>query len=59
MLLTVDDIPEIRRVIWLCREFRKDATARGDYRMEIFAESMARSARKRYREALTLLRCAH
>jgi hypothetical protein len=59
MLLTVDDIPDIRRVIWICREFRKDATASGDYHMEIFSESLVRSARKRYREALALLRCAH
>ena len=59
MNITVDDIPDLRRVIWLCREFRKDATERGDYRMEIFAESMIRSARKRYWDALARLRCAH
>jgi hypothetical protein len=59
MILTVDDIPEMRKLIWLCREFRKDATVRKDYHMEVFAESMTRSARTRYRTALALLRCPH
>jgi len=56
---TVDDIPELRQVIWLCRQFRQEASRRGDWRAEIFAERQTRTARQRYKTALRWLRCSH
>ena len=56
---TVDDIPELRQVIWLCRQFRQEASRRGDWRAEIFAERQTRTARQRYKAALRWLRCSH
>jgi hypothetical protein len=59
MFISVDDIPDLRRNIWLCRQFRQEATNRRDWRGEIFAERQYRSARKRYKTAVRLLRCPH
>ncbi len=59
MFITVDDIPDLRRNIWLCRQFRQEATSRRDWRGEIFAENQYRSARKRYKAAIQMLRCSH
>lgn len=56
---TVDDIPELRQIIWLCRQFRQEASRRGDWRAEIFAERQLRTARQRYKAALSWLRCSH
>jgi hypothetical protein len=56
---TVDDIPELRQIIWLCRQFRQEASRRGDWRAEIFAERQTRTARQRYKAALRWLRCSH
>lgn len=59
MFISVDDIPDLRKNIWLCRQFRQEATVRRDSRGEIFAERQYRSARQRYKNALRLLRCSH
>ncbi len=59
MLVTVDDILDLRRNVLLCRQFRQEMTTRRDWRSEIFAERQCRSARQRYRAAVRLLRCPH
>ncbi|MDR3404741.1 MAG: hypothetical protein P4L99_19715 [Chthoniobacter sp.] len=59
MVYTVDDIPQLRRNIWICRQFRQDGTRRGDWHYEIFAEVQMRIAQRRYKTALRLLRCSH
>ncbi len=41
---------DLRRCIYLCRMFRKDAIRRGDWSSEIFAESQLVKARKKYRD---------
>ena len=59
MVYTVDDIPQLRRNVWLCRQFRQDATRRGDWHYEVFAEAQMRIAQRRYKSALRWLRCSH
>jgi hypothetical protein len=59
MMVTVDDIPDLRRNLWLCRQFRQEMTLRRDWRSEVFAERQCRSARKRYKDAIRWLRCSH
>ncbi len=59
MQVTVDDIPDLRRNVWLCRQFRQEMTSRRDWRSEVFAETQYRSARRRYKAAINWLRCSH
>lgn len=59
MLYTVDDIPDLRRNVWLCRQFRQEAARRGNWKDEVFAETQIRSARRRYRNAVQWLRCSY
>lgn len=59
MLITVDDIPDLRHVILMCRRFRQDATRAEDRRAEEECERFVVSSRARYQRALRHLRCAH
>ncbi len=59
MLYTVDDIPQLRRNVWICRQLRQDATRSRDWHYEIFAEGQLRLAQRRYRSAVRWLRCSH
>ncbi|MDR3406495.1 MAG: hypothetical protein P4L99_28685 [Chthoniobacter sp.] len=58
-LITVDDIPDLRRNVLLCRQFRQEMTARCDWKSEVFAERQCLSARRRYKAAVRWLRCPH
>jgi hypothetical protein len=52
MIFEASDIIDMRHVIFLCRQFRKEGVYRRDYSLEIFAEQQLQSARRKYRAAV-------
>jgi hypothetical protein len=59
MLLTVDDIPDLRQMILICRRYRQEATRKKREQEEAEYAGYVRSSRARYQRALRHLRCAH